>query len=291
MEFGTFMMLVGGGLQILGGNQAAKNARKQAQAAQEAIDRAYYYDVEMWEMQKQQLVRDRNFKWMTVAYQAYNELKLAHHKDLSNIQQYNREVQIRNMEQASLDAQYEKSTDIFNLQIGFNAQAAEGARKDEVTKYQETLAEAAFDRNEAQLQSLETEGALRARGVEGRSVSKLNQAALSKYGANMAMLEESVSSANRNTRAALAEIDRDKAAADITALANKMLDPGILPEVVVPFATPLTEWQFPDFLQEFDFGVKPVKGRTMSPSTASAMVHAQTLTSIGRDAVAYGLKN
>ena len=35
MEFGTFMMLVGGGLQILGGNQAAKNARKQAQAAQQ----------------------------------------------------------------------------------------------------------------------------------------------------------------------------------------------------------------------------------------------------------------
>ena len=41
-------------------------------------------------------------------------------------------MQIRDMEQSSLDTQFQKSNDIYGLQTGFNAAAAKGAKDDEL---------------------------------------------------------------------------------------------------------------------------------------------------------------
>ena len=273
---------VGAGIggQIHGTSQSAKAARESAKKSNDATERAWAYNTELWEMEKQQLQRDRDFKYETVEIQARNELTAAQYRDNVNLQAYGRELQIRNMEQASMDQQFLKSNNIYDVQTGLNAAAAQGAREDELRKFQEIDAESAFDQQEARIEYLEAEGRLRARGVTGRSAGKVSQSAMAKFGSSMAVLEESMANATRNTRAALAEIGRDELSANLTAFANKMLDPGVLPEVPEPFATPLTEWQYPDELEDFDYGPAPVLGAMKSPSAASQMVWGQGISSL-----------
>ena len=279
------------GATIHGTGKAAEASREAAKKSNEAAVRAYGYNVDLWEMEKEKLQRDHAFKTETVEILARNELRAAAYKDANLEQQYNRDVQIRNMQQAGAEAEFAKSEEIFQFQTKFNRESAEAAKEGEWRKFQETQAGAAFDRQEAFINHLENEGKIRARTGSGRSSDKVSQAALAKFGTSMSVLSESVANAGRTMRAALGDINREEWAANLTAYASKMLDPGVLPEVPVPFATPLTEWQFPDKLKDFDYGPKPVLGAMMSPSAQSSMIWGQGIASIGSQvaSVASGL--
>ena len=269
------------GATIHGTGKAAEASREAARKSNEATERAWAYNTELWEMEKQKLDRDHAYRTETVQLQASNELRAAAFKDANAAVQYNRQVQIRNMEQASLNSQFLKSDEIYQQQTGFNRQSAKAAKEGELAQFREMQIVSTFDKQEAFIEHLENEGRIRARGQTGRSTGKVSQAALAKFGTSMAVLSESVANAGRNVRAALGDIDREEWAANLTAYASKMLDPGVLPDVVVPFATPLTEWQYPEELQEFDYGPPPVLGAMMSPSAQSQMVWGQGLASIG----------
>jgi len=275
--------VIGGGIgaTIHGTGKAAEASREAARKSNEATERAWAYNTDLWEMEKQKLDRDHAFRTETIQLQARNELRGAEYKDANLAQQFNRQVQIRNMQQAGAEAEFAKSDEIYQFQTGFNRESAEAAREGEWRKFQETQAGAAFDRQEAFVQHLENEGKIRARGTAGRSTNKVSQASLAKFGTSMSVLSESVANAGRNMRAALGDVDREEWAANLTAYASKMLDPGVLPEIPIPFATPLTEWQFPEELQEFDYGPPPVLGAMMSPSAQSQMIWGQGISSIG----------
>ena len=275
--------IIGGGLgaTIHGTGQAAEASREAARKSNEATERAWAYNTDLWEMEKQKLDRDHAFRTETIRLQASNELRAAAFKDANAAQQYNRQVQIRNLDQASLNAQFLKSDEIYQQQTGFNRESAQAAKEGELAQLREMQIGATFDKQEAFIEHLENEGRIRARGQTGRSTNKVSQATLAKFGTSMAVLSESVANAGRNVRAALGDIDREEWAANLTAYASKMLDPGVLPSVPVPFATPLTEWQYPEELQEFDYGPPPVLGAMMSPSAQSQMVWGQGLASIG----------
>ena len=275
--------VIGGcmGATIHGTGQAAEASRDAAKKSNEATERAWAYNTELWEMEKEKLDRDHAFRTETIQIQARNELRGAAYKDANLAQQYYRQVQIRNMQQAGAEAEFAKSDEIYQFQTAFNRESAEAAKEGEWRKFQETQAGAAFDRQEAFIQHLENEGKIRARGQDGRSTNKVSQATLAKFGTSMAVLSESVANAGRTMRAALGDIDREEWAANLTAYASKMLDPGVLPEIPVPFATPQTEWQFPEPLQEFDYGPPPVLGAMMSPSAQSQMIWGQGIASIG----------
>ena len=266
---------------LWGTSKASKAAREQARLANEASERAWAYNTDLWEMQGRKLERDHAFKTETIQIQARNELRAAEYQDANLAQQYNREVQIRDMQQAAATTEFQKSNEIYEYQTGFNRDSAESAREAELRKYREIQTGASFDKQEAFIAHLENEGKIRARGATGRSTNKVSQAALAKFGTSMAVLNESVSNAGRNMRSALGDVSREEFAAYLTAYASKMLDPGLLPEVPRPFATPLTEWQFPGELQEFDYGPAPVLGAMMSPSAASSMIWGQGIASIG----------
>ena len=276
------------GATIHGTGQAAEASREAAKKSNEATERAWAYNTELWEMEKQKLDRDHAFRTETIQIQARNELRGAAYKDANLAQQFNRQVQIRNMQQAGAEAEFAKSDEIYQFQTAFNRESAEAAKEGEWRKFQETQAGAAFDRQEAFVQHLENEGKIRARGATGRSTNKVSQAALAKFGTSMAVLSESVANAGRNMRAALGDVDREEWAANLTAYASKMLDPGVLPDIPVPFATPLTEWQFPEELQEFDYGPPPVLGAMMSPSAQSQMIWGQGIASIGSQVAGIG---
>ena len=214
-----------------------------------------------------------------------NERRLADYKDASAAAQYNYDLQIRNARQASNDAQYAKSENIYGIQLDLNQESARAGKDQERRTLEDIEREATFDASEEALQTILNEGKLRARGIKGRSIAKGKQATLGDYGRSMALLSESVSQAGRNSRAVLQEIERDHFSADLTAYAQKMLKPGTEPMPVKPFATPVATFQDPRELGEFDFGAKPVMGAQMSPNAAANQVWGSTISGIAGSAM------
>ena len=276
--------IVGGALAlggaILGGNKADKAARQQTQAANEASERQLHYDTQRWELTKDKIIADRNFSAEQILLQAANERKAANYQDAINLEQYDYKLKIRDSEQSSLDNQYSKSNTIYNLSTSLNSLSARQAADNELRKFKEIQTEVAFDKQEQQLEQLAIEGKMRARGIRGKSAAKGIQATYADYGRQMAMINASVESGGRNSRAALAEIARDRTSADLAAFANKMLDPGVLPDPIKPFATPVADYKLPRALVEGDFGPQPVLGAYASPAAAANQVWGTTITSI-----------
>ncbi len=265
---------------VIGGNKAASAAREGANVHNDAKQRQLEYDTELWNMKKDRLIADREFAVREIELKALNEGKLAAYKDASNARQYNADLQIRNMQQASNEAQFKRSEEIYSNQLTLNEGAYLRGRDKENAKLDETLQEAAYDENAAYLDYLVKEGKIRARGVTGRSAEKLKTTQALEFGSKVAMLTASTNNAVQNANFVLDTIDREKSAADLRAYAAKMLDPGVLPMPVMPLPTPVSTYQFPRVIEEYDFGPEPVLGATMSPSAAAGQVWGSTISSI-----------
>ena len=258
---------VGG--QVYGGQQAAEAASTEADLRNQAAYRQYGYDMELWDLNKQKIMADRNHAYNEILIRKANEGKQADFQDASNLQQYNQQLLIRNLEQSSNEQQFQKSEQIYSGQIGLNQESEITARDAEFRALQDIRTEQAFDQEEAYIDSIINEGKLRARGVTGRSAMKGYQVTAADFGRQVAQLNEAFSGAGRNTRAVLREIATDRASADLAAEAQRMLDPGVLPMPVQPLPTPRATWQLPRALGEFDFGPQPVLGAMASPAAAS----------------------
>ena len=269
------------GMGLWGGNKAANAAAEQAEAQNKAAHARYQYDLNMWDMKKSQLNAERQEAVDRIMAEARNEGKIRAYKDAAAEDQYQYALKIRNAQQASNEAAYQRSSDIFYDTTDLNQASAKGAMDSEIIKTQELYDEQAFDRNEAYLEAIKMEGKLRAQGSSGRSASKAVQSNMADYGRQMEMLNASMDSTGRNTRAVLEEIIRDKTSADLVAYASKMLDPGVLPMPLKQQPIPVAEFTLPRALQEYDFGPQPVMGAMASPSAAANAVWGQTITSIG----------
>jgi hypothetical protein len=260
---------VGIGGQIHGGGKQAEAARTEAELRNQATYRQYGYDMQLWDLNKQKIMADRNHAYNEILIRKANEGKQADFQDASNLQQYNQQLLIRNLEQTSNEQQFQKSEQIYSGQIGLNQESEITARDAEFRALQDIRTEQAFDQEEAYIDSIINEGKLRARGVQGRSAMKGYQVTAADFGRQVAQLNEAFSGAGRNTQAVLREIATDKASADLAAEAQRMLDPGVLPMPVQPLATPRATWQLPRALGEYDFGPEPVLGAIASPAAAS----------------------
>ena len=276
---------VGG--QIHGGGKQAEAARTEAELRNQATYRQYGYDMQLWDLNKQKILADRNHAYNEILIRKYNEDKVADFQDASNLQQYNQQLQIRNLEQASNEQQFQKSEQIYAGQIGLNQESEITARDAEFRALQDIRTEQAFDQEEAFIDSIIAEGKLRAMGVRGRSAMKGYQVTAADFGRQVAQLNEAFSGAGRNTQAVLREIATDKASADLAAEAQRMLDPGVLPMPVQPLPTPRATWQLPRALGEFDFGPEPVLGAMASPAAAASRAWGSTIQGIAGTAHSY----
>ena len=265
---------------IIGGNKASKAAKDQVNSQNEATERQYEYDLELHQMNQDKIIADREEAVLAIEARARNEGKIAAYTDATNLQKYNYDLQIRNRQQESLNAQYIRSDDIYNVQTHLNQVSAKQAVDNELRKYQEIKAQSAFDIQEKRIERLQAEGEFRAKGVSGRSARKAQQITGAELGRMIAQINEATSNAGRNTRAVLKEIATDKISADLSAMAAKMLDPGTLPDPIQPFATPMAEYLYPREIEEFDFGPEPVQGATYSASAAAGRVWGQTISSV-----------
>ena len=274
---GAGVGIVGG---MIGGGKSAAAARQQAEAQNRAMMARYQYDLDMWDAKRSQMQAQRMEAVDRIMMEARNEGKVRAYKDAANEQQYEYALQIRNAQQASNEAAFERSNRIYADTTDMNYMSAKAAMDSEIVKLEEQVDARSFDENEAYLESLKAEGQLRARGASGRSADKAVQSTLADYGRQLAMLDATDLSQNRNTRAVLDEIIRDKTSADLTAYASKMLDPGVLPDPIKAQAIPVAEFQLPRVFSDFDFGPQPVKGAMASPGAAASMAWGQAIQGI-----------
>jgi len=277
LGIGTAVNVVGG---LIGGRKAASAAADQAEQQAIATQARHQYDLDMWDMKKKQLQAERSEAVDRLMTEARNEGKIRAYKDVANQERYDYDLKIRNAQQAGNEAAYERSEDIYQSQTSLNNVAAKASMDSEIVKLEEGYNERAFDRQESYLDMLEAEGRLRARASSGRSAVKGMQATMGDWGRQMAMLNETAVSADRNLHSVLQNIIRDKSSADLTAYASRMLEPGELPMPLKQQPIPIAEYNLPRVLVESDFGPQPVRGFMASPGAAADMVWGQTITSI-----------
>ena len=269
---------VGG--QLYGGQKASQAARDQANMSNEAAMRRLGYDTEKWELDKEMIKANRLHAMEEIKAKARNEGRVADYQDASNKQQYEYQLQIRDRQQASNEQQFQRSEKIFSDQLSLNERSQLIAEDNEYRQLEEIHTEQAFEKEAAYIESIQKQGKLRALGIKGRSAQKGYQVTAADFGRQIAQLNEAFSSAGRNTRSVLREIANDRASADLAAEAQRMLDPGILPQPLKPLDTPRAEFVLPRELQEFDFGPKPVLGAMASPSAAANRVWGSTIAGI-----------
>ena len=276
--------LIGAGISvvgsIIGGNKAASAAKSQANEQNAATQRRYEYDMQKWELDKEAIMANRDFAIQEIAAKERNEGRVADFTDAMNTQRYQRDLQIRNLEQKSNEDQYRRSEEVYTKQLGLNAASYQTGYESERRKLEEVHTEQAFDKQEAYLGALIREGQLRARGMNGRSAAKGGQVNAADFGRQIAQLNEGFASAGRNSRAVFEELATDKSSSDLAAYASRMLEPGMLPLPLQPLATPRAEFIYPRELEEFDFGPQPVLGAISSPSAAAGRVWGSTISGI-----------
>ena len=272
--------VVGLGLQLYSGRKQQKAAEQGAEIQNDATEAQYQYDLEAWDMAKQSAIAKRNYAVEEIEQRARQEGLIAAHKDAANLRTYNYNLQIRDREQDLNDRMYQKSDDIFYSQLGINAQNERAARMDERRQLREIETENRYQKNDAYLEAIEAEGAIRARGQTGRSIDKQKSVAALKASTAMSLLDLSLDNATTASQSALQAIGRERTVQDLNAYAAKMLDPGVLPEPIAPLPTPQATFLYPRVFEDYDFGPEPIRGAMVSPSAASAQVWGTTISSI-----------
>ena len=272
--------IIGGVVGLYGAHKQSQSAKKAQQANNDAADAQYRYNVQRWEMDKQKMLADRDYKVREIEERARQEGQLAGFKDASAARQYNYQLQIRNKQQDTNERMYAKSNAIFEQQLGLNALQERSARMDERQQLEEIKAEKRYEKNTAYLDGIIAEGEIRARGQMGRSVQKARSVQTLKTATALTLLDLSLQNATTASESAIRNIKQDRTVADLNAYATKMLDPGVLPMPVQPLPTPQSTFMYPRVYQDYDFGPEPVRGAMISPSAASAQVWGSSISSL-----------
>tara|TARA_R100000781_G_scaffold16519_1_gene13442 strand:+ start:70 stop:942 length:873 start_codon:yes stop_codon:yes gene_type:complete len=255
------------GASIYSAWRGSNDKKDAADAANDAAQRQFEYDTRKWEMGKDKLLANREYAIQQIQSNAANDRKVADFRDAQNLQQYAYQLQIRNTEQASLNAQFGKSNQLYSDQLTLNNLSAEAARVDEYHRDEDIRIEARFNTRDAQLQAIRDEGTLRSRGMKGRSAAKGIQATYADLSRQLDLIDATVDSSGRATLSAIEEISRDHVSANLAAYAQKMLDPGTLPMPITPLPTPVSNIVMPRALGEYDFGPEPVMGAMATAQT------------------------
>lgn len=265
---------------IIGGKKSEKAAKEVADTQNEATDKQYKYDLELYKLNQEKIEADRGQALDNILIQAENENRRADFQDASNLRNYQYSLQIRNREQESLNEQYLKSDLLYNSQITLNRLAEQTAQDNEYRKLEDIQAESAFDAQEANIKQLVAEGQFRARGMKGGTAAKATQVTYADLGRVLSQINESQDNAGRMARAVLEEVSQDRVSADLAAFASKMLPPGTLPDPLTPLATPRSNFQLPREIGQYDFGPEPIRGAYSSPSASANKVWGSVIPSI-----------
>jgi hypothetical protein len=272
----TISAILGVGSSILGGI----GGQSQADAQNEMVENQYEYDMDSWRYGRKTIKADYKHNVEQWRMDVRNNEKLSKWQDKTNRQDWRYQLKIQDYEYASQMRQYNKSNEIADQQLTFNAMAQKVANEAEYRKLEDSTKEIAFQNQDLILKAVQAEGAAAVKGQQGRSADKAGQAELASLGRNQAILAESLLSVRADTGAAMRKIATDKFGADLAAEASRMLKPERLPRPPKPLRTPRTKFLKPRKLKEHDFGPKPIKGAKASSTGAWLGAGADALGSI-----------
>ena len=261
-----------------GGRQNRKDAQKAKKEDDKYLDELLAQQQAGWDMNKSLTIAKRDETVRGIKLREKNERKFAKFKDLNNKRAYDQSVAIYDYQNEQLDKQFVKSENLFRDSLSLNARAAASAREREISALMEERQKFAYENEDNIIQDLIASGTLAASGIQGRSGQKAAQAQMYALGANQAIMTSSMVSAAKNTRSNLNDISRQLDQANTNANARRMLKPEYAPAPLAPLSTPINEYQLPRELQDFDFGVTPIRGQSsiQVPSWGSIFANAAT---------------
>ena len=253
--------LIGAGIGFIQSKSAQSSANK---AKNE--ENAFYkqkldeYDMPAWQMSADKLIADRDFIIEGINLKASNERKFANFQDQNNLRAYQQQLKIRNYQHEQQKRLYQKSEHLYG-------QSLQQAQEQAALQMKETKQQFAFQNEDRIIESIQKKGELAATSQTGRSAVKAAQSEMYDQGRQIAIMTESLISADKNTRMGLRDFMRK-------ADAQRMLRPEIGPEPLKPLKTPLHDYQLPRALEDFDFGVAPMKGVSFTPVPSMGSVLA-----------------
>ena len=264
------------GINALLGGLSGQAEADAANDAQRATDRQ---NLLSWKYGKKSTKLDYKHSKKQWRLDKSNEKTARQWRDETNLQDWKYNLKIQDFEYASQMRQFNKSNEIADQQLTFNAMAQKVANEAEYRKLEDTTKEVAFQNQDIILKAIQSEGAAAVKGQQGRSAEKAGQAELASLGRNQAILAESLLSARADTQAAMRKIATDKFGADLAANASRMLKPERLPTPPQPLKTPKTKFLKPRKLTKADFGPRPTKGAMVSSTGAWMKAGSQIASS------------
>lgn len=274
LEMNVLGAIIGVGTSLLGAASQSSAASKANAEAEKAAKLRYKYDKEGYKFNKERLNADRDFAIEGIEIAKRNELRLKNLKDNQALDNYDFNLQIRLRQMQSYADQYDKSSTLYGQQLSFNDMAANNAMVAEQEKMNDAMAEAAFQNEDLFVQSLQEKGAAMARGQSGNSMGKTQQSLGAQLGRNQNIVLKNLLSSRSVMRQGLADVATKREGGAIQAFANLMLPQEAPPEVIKPYETPLTEYQMPRELEDFDYGPEPIKGVAAQTSTSAPWLNA-----------------
>ena len=262
MDPGT-AIAVSAGLNFVGGLFGRSSAKKAKRAEDAFYEKKWLeYDMPAWLMSKDKLIADVAFMTEGIKLKQANEIKFRDFQHQNNLRAYHQQLKIRTF-------QHEQQKRLFQKSERLYGQSVQQAQEQAAIQRQETKQSFAFQNEDRIIESIQRKGELAATSQTGRSAVKAAQAELYDQGRQVAIMTESLISADRNTRMGLRDFLRK-------ADAQRMLRPEAPPEPIKPVKAPLHEYQMPRALQDFDFGPKPIKGVSFQqvPSMGSVLAGA-----------------
>ena len=262
--------LISGAFSLLGGaaDRSAENEkeRKEQERQWEAnkhfneyAEKEDKFNRKLWEYDKEKLQDNYQFLLEEAAIKRGNAQANAQYADTVNAQKWSYDLMIRNSEQIALNQQYAKSNELYTQQLDINAQTAYQATAKEYNRFREAEVENTFKQTYLELETLLKDETIKAKGRQGKSVLKSQQAVMAQRGRSAAVLIESLTSAGRDLHQTLTDIAMDQNNADLQAFAQKMLKPGTIPIRPIPIRTPIPVIQDPRKPTKYDYGPKPLK--------------------------------
>jgi len=237
------------GLGMLGARSDASKARSREEAY--LLKRWAEYDVPGWKMDGQRLIANRDEKIREIQLAARNELKLAEFKDKNNLRNYHQRLKIANYEHQAKMGQFRKSESLYHRAVG-------EARDQKRIQDEENRAKFAYQNEDRILESIRLKSEMMAKGQTGMSSVESMQSQIAESGSELAILSRNMMSADRESRMQLRTFMTQ-------ADAQRMIRPTKAPDPLKPLKTPISERMLPRALEDFDFGVKPIKGIASTP--------------------------
>lgn len=222
---------ISGGFGLLGASQSQSAANKAAALANKQARQDWRYDNK---------VRRLTNKYNTSNWQndVANEELIRGYQDRLAIREYDYNKSAQDFEYSTALRAYAQSEKNYQLQLQFNNLAAAQAYEAENNKLREIKVGSAFQAQDFMVQNLQEEGTSAARGQTGRSAAKNIQSATASYGRNIAILDESMKSAERQSAMNLDKIRIERLGADLAAEAARMLKPERAPSLPKPEPLP-----------------------------------------------------